>query len=361
MKVSILGSRGIPAGYGAFEVCAYQLGLGLTEMGCEVTVYCPHSQSYQERDYQGIQLVHIYHPPGPFGSLAYDGLSLIRSCFQESDVILVLGYSSSPFCLFPRLFGKKVVINTDGLEWRRSKWGSIPKLWLRLTERIGPWVADRLVSDSVAIKDYYKGEYGADSVFIPYGTEFPSLDNLPDPNRSSYYIVVMRMEPENSILEIVEGFRKSLIEKELVIVGPSTPFFQEKVLPLVDTDLRISYLGPIYDREKLFTLRSGAFAYLHGHTVGGTNPSLLEAMASGNLVIARDVPFNREVLGDSGFYFDTVSDLKTVLETIEDLSTECLDLMRETSYQIVSDNYTWKGVIRDYYSLFCEVARCKPN
>lgn len=359
MRISILGSRGIPASYGAFEVCAEKVGEGLVQRDCKVAVYCPRNQAYQDSSYKGMDLVYTYHPPGGLGSLVYDVVCLLKASFLPSDVLLVLGHSSSPFCLFPRLMGKKVVINTDGLEWKRSKWGKLPRLWLQFTERVSTKTANQLVSDSTGIADYFQEKYGKESVYIPYGTEFPELDPeiVSYSSQSSYYLVVMRMEPENRILEIVQGFSQSDTTKELVIVGPSTPFFGGEVLPLVEEDSRIKYLGPIYDREQLFRLRIGSFAYIHGHTVGGTNPSLLESLASRNLVIASDVPFNREVLGDAGFYFSTREDLVSCLEEVESLEDWRRKSRTEWLYERVSLYYTWDKVTDSYYELLCKLSK----
>ncbi|MGQ0815871.1 MAG: DUF1972 domain-containing protein, partial [Gemmatimonadota bacterium] len=300
MRIAILGSRGIPAKYGAFEVCAERLALGFTERGHQITVYCPADQEYQDAFYHSVRLVHIKHPRAAVGPLVYDVSCLRHAVAEKPAAIIMLGYGASPFFFLTRRRGIPLIVNTDGLEWKRSKWPPAVRVYFRLAERMAVRWADRLVSDSLAIQQYYAEEYGVRSTYIAYGTEMPQVAPFDLSARGlsagGYYIVVMRLEPENSIRAIVDGFRASSSNRQLVIIGPTTPFFDREVLPLVQADPRIRYLGSIYDRNEVFALRLHAYAYLHGHTVGGTNPSLLEALACGNFVIARDVPFNREVV-----------------------------------------------------------------
>ncbi len=356
MKVAIIGSRGIPAKYGAFEVCAERVGAGLVEKGWDVDVYCPSTKTSDRfNHWEGIQLKYSPQPPGPIGTLIYDAISLARASFdRKCRVILLLGYSASPFCILPRIHKTAVVINTNGLEWRRSKWPSYAKLYLKLTEWFATKIANSLVSDSRAIQEYYWDQHKIPSRFIAYGTEFPTPTEGP---LEDFYVVVMRMEPENRILEIVQGYQLSHSKKRLAIIGPSTKFFDQWVQPLIQDDPRIVYMGPIYDRELLFNIRQKAFAYIHGHTVGGTNPTLLEAMACRNVIIASRVPFNQEVLLDKGFYFDGPEGLSVAIKELENSPLEELDSIRESHYQRVQKEYTWEGVIEEYHNLLSQLVK----
>lgn len=356
-RVAIVGSRGIPGRYGGFETCAERLGTGLVELGYAVTVACPKGQAYREPTYQGVRLDFCPHPKGYLGSLLYDAVALLKASFRRDDVILMLGYASSPFCLIPRLLGSRVIINTNGLEWRRSKWPWYGRLCLRLAEKVAVWVASDLISDSKTIQQYYLDRHNVTSIFIPYGVEVNGdlgADALGEYQLKpqNYYAVVMRMEPENSIREIVQGFLEAETARTLVLIGAATRFFDAQVKPLVDTSGgKIRHLGAIYDRRMLFQIRQNAYAYIHGHTVGGTNPSLLEAMASGNLVLARDVRFNREVLEDIGFYFESARDLAAAIRCVERASDSDVADRRARARDRILKHYTWDIIVDQYHSL----------
>jgi len=351
-SLAILGSRGIPAKYGAFEVAAEKIAQGLLEKGWSVTVFCPHSQAYRELSYRGIALRRVWHPPGGAGSLIYDGLSLLIASAGRFDAILMFGYGAGPFFLIPRLFRTPLIVNTDGLEWKRSKWPWSVKLYFQFAERLVTRAADQLISDAWGIKRYYKEKYGVDSEYIAYGTEMPnaSNDGVHEFGLQSkqYYVVVMRLEPENSILEIVRGYLASRTARPLILVGPSTPFFDRAIRPLLNGQERVRYLGSIYERDRVFALRTNAFAYVHGHTVGGTNPSLLEAMASGNFIVAKDVEFNREVVGDLGRYFATAEDLTRIMDDLEQADPAVISRLGGAARAVVEERFQWQRVIDAY-------------
>ncbi len=351
-RLAILGSRGIPAKYGAFEVAAERIGKGLLEKGWDVTVFCPHYQAYRDESYEGLTLRYVWHPPGGAGSLFYDGLSLLLASAGGFDAILMFGYGAGPLFVIPRLFGVPIVVNTDGLEWKRSKWSWLAKVYFKLAERATARIANRLISDAHGIRRYYKERYGVDSEYIAYGTELPDVPTYDvrdlgvEPGQ--YYVVVMRLEPENSILEIVRGFLASRSSRALILVGPSTPFFDRVVRPLLDGQNRVRYLGPIYERDRVFALRQNAFAYVHGHTVGGTNPSLLEAMASESFVIAKDVEFNREVVGELGRYFHSAEDLTRVLRDLELVDPSAVEAAGRAGRTVIENSFQWHQVIDAY-------------
>lgn len=364
MRVAILGSRGIPAKYGAFEITAERLGIGLVDRGWDVTVYCPHNQSYQEPDYNRIKLRYVFHPPGGPGTLVYDVLSFASASRGDFDALLMLGYGASPFLRIPRFRGVPTVVNTNGIEWKRSKWPWYAKRWFRYAERSVTRLADQLVSDSKGIQRYYRETYGVHSAYVAYGTECPDLNGNPEIDLSAfglrpkeYYIVVMRMEPENSIREIVQGFLASSSLRKLLLVGPPTRFFEEEVRPLFERNDRIVFCGAIYDRGKVFSLRQNAYAYIHGHTVGGTNPSLLEAMASGNFVIARNVEFSSEVIGDLGRYFDTPADLARLIDELD--ATDSAGVQRKglEGRRRIEEDFQWDLVIDAYVRVLVQAVR----
>ncbi|MEK6544016.1 MAG: DUF1972 domain-containing protein [Elusimicrobiota bacterium] len=362
MKIAILGSRGVPAVYGGFEVCAERLGLGLVARGHEVSVYCPRNQDYREMDYKGIKLEYAYHPLSGWGTVVFDALCLADASRKPFDVVLMLGYGASPFCVLPRLAGKAVIINTDGWEWSREKWPWFTKRWFKLTETVATRVANMLVSDSQQIQAYYKQRYSLDSEYIPYGGN-AAIEAGPDRlsglglSRHGYYLAVMRMEPENSVEQIVDGFLRSPSKWPLVMVGASTTFFTQHILPKVNGSGNIRYLGSLdlkteTDRQKLFQLRSNAFAYVHGHTAGGTSPSLLQAMSLGALVCARKNPSTFEVAGDDAFYFDGADDLAARLSQMETALPVDLSSRRQRLAAVIEARYHWDVTTDRYLKLF---------
>jgi glycosyltransferase involved in cell wall biosynthesis len=361
LQIAILGSRGIPAKYGGFETFVEKLSEKLVELGVGVAVFCPSDQSYKNHLYKNVNLCFVPNLEKrlkAFGTLLYDALSLLKSSFSNFSIIYMLGYSSSFFCLFPKLFGKKVVINTDGLEWKRSKWNRIARIHLKLSEWFATKVADVLISDSLAIKEYYLKKYGINSVFITNGADnyFSSQPEILREfglKKFDYYLVVARLEPENNIDMIINGFSSSKTRKKLFLITNlrKTKYYL-KIKKLVKKDKRIKWFGPMYDRKKLNEIRANAFSYIHGHSIGGTNPSLLESMGCGSVVTAFDVPFNREVLRNNGFFFKDAISLKKNIENLEGINWKTLKNMRERNREIIKHHYDWNDITRDYFELF---------
>lgn len=353
-SIAILGTRGLPPRYGGFEVLADQLARRLPLDGFPVTVYCPSAKGPRPRDYQGARLEYIWHPPGPLGALLYDGLCLAHACASGVEALLMLGYAGAPFLLLPALLGRKLLLNPDGLEWRRSKWTRPARAYLKICEVLGARFATSLAADSTTIQEYFRKRRGISSTFIPYGAEAPPDPPPPDwPSLGlaprDYYISVTRLEPENSVQLMIEGFLRARTSRRLALVtGPSTPYFRAVIEPLLRNHPRIAYLGPVYDRALTYALRANAFAYLHGNTVGGTSPALLEAMSAGRPVVARENEYSREVLGDDGFYFRDAPDLSSILERLEGMDDAGRDAMAAGARRRLEPTYTWAEVARRY-------------
>src|SRR5258706_7044218 len=311
MKLGILGARGVPARYGGFETFAEQLAVRLVERGHEVTVFCEATKNTLEQ-YKGVKLSYVSARNfGPLTTIAYDAACLwhARSSF---DVIYMLGYGSSALCWLPRLWDTEVWINMDGLEWARAKWSVIARCYLRWAEAIAMHTPNRIIADAAAVKTSLQARYRKlpPCDVIPYGCEIVRSAPLEELNSfglvpRSYYLVVCRFEPENHIREIIEGFLNSATQARLVLVGDHTRKSKYAQSIASYNNDRLLFVGPVYDESRIRALRYFCRAYLHGHSVGGTNPSLLEAMGCGNVVISHDNPFNREVLGDSGLFFST--------------------------------------------------------
>jgi glycosyltransferase involved in cell wall biosynthesis len=362
-KVAILGTRGIPARYGGFETFADRLAIGLTEHGYDVTVYCEEEKIPGIENYRGVKLRYISSLSlGPLQTILYDLLCL-WDARRRFDVVYMLGYGAAPFCLIPRLWGTEVWINPDGLEWARAKWGSFAKLYFRIMERCALVLANRIVADAEAIQSSLVDRHGAipSCTVIPYGCEVigtpPPIDLLLEWNLTpdSYSLVVCRLEPENHVMEILEAYRRSDSKRQLIVVGNDSAE-TEYVHQLNEVkDSRIRMIGTVYDQAKLSCLRYHCYAYYHGHSVGGTNPSLLEAMGCGNLIIAHDNPFNRETLGSCGLFFTDTEKLVQMVNLIE-WAEYLRSRLRPEARLRARACYYWPDIISRYVDLLEQTA-----
>lgn len=355
IEVAIIGSRGIPAKYGGFETVAEVLAERLKENDHKVIVYSLSDFRKIPLSNPQINRVFIYAPKIPFLEKFFmSSVSILHSCLiRKNYTIIFLGISGGLMMWLPRLLGIRTIVNIDGMEWKRSRWGNIIQFALKNLERLAIKWADVVIADSEAIGEYVRSEYRRNYVFIPYGVESYSnqlgdWENIKDKYRleqNRYYLIVGRNVPENNFDMSIQGFLQSKSERKLVIV--SNLKRTRKSLPE-----RVIFTGPIYDRPKLYALRANASAYIHGHSVGGTNPSLLEAISSMNIVFAYDVPFNREVLRDYGFYFRNEKDLSDLIQNFENGG---LKINKEEIfayyYQILKNKYNWDIVIKKYEEL----------
>ncbi|ODS61643.1 MAG: hypothetical protein ABS37_14410 [Acidovorax sp. SCN 65-108] len=369
MRIALLGARGIPASYGGFETFAEQLSIRLVERGHEVTVYAETSESsVEDIFYQGVRVRHKRRPRwGAASVLAYD-CACLWDARRGYDLVYMLGYGAAWACWWPRVFGVPVWINVDGLEWARSKWGRAARIYLRCMEWVASRVATRLIADAEAIAQRFRETYpkGAPSSFIAYGAELVQ-DRDVDPSVLSawglkprrYMLVVARPEPENHILEIVQGYEMHGGDWPLVIVGDVSGASAYQQLLREHASDRVRFVGGIYDTGQLASLRVHAACYLHGHSVGGTNPSLLEALACGNWVIAHDNPFNREVARDAADYFATPEQLARSLDLVVGQSDAMLPQRSQRARDIVSEHYTWDGIADAYEALMH--SECRPH
>jgi glycosyltransferase involved in cell wall biosynthesis len=356
MRLAILGTRGIPARYGGFETFAEELSVRLVEKGVDVTVYCEAGTEVANEIYRGVHLVHIPAPSlGPLTTILFDLLCLwhARKMF---DVVYMLGYGTSIFCFIPRIWGTRVWINMDGVEWARTKWGTLAKLWFKCMEAAAMWTPDRVIADAKGILEHLKSRhYHLPPVsVIAYGA--PVIDDPPDTglldewqlSSGRYHLVVCRIEPENSVKEIVEGYLESESAFPLIIVGSIDPVTDYVKELLKMNDSRIRFIGPVYDKVKLQALRFHSSAYLHGHTVGGTNPSLLEALGCGNKIIAHNNVFNREVAGEAATYFHTGGEIAESIMAVESCEPDALYRRESLARQRIRTRYKWEDIADTY-------------
>jgi rhamnosyltransferase len=373
-SIAIIGSRGIPNNYGGFECFTEVLSQNLVKKGFNVQVSCEHPGEKDYLDnYNGVNLFYfpIKHPKSPLMGMVYEVLYDVYSLFVASfkaDQIYMLGYSAALFFFIPKLFRKKLYLNPDGLEWKRSKFKSYIKLLLKINEKMGVFWSDKIITDSKGIKNYYDKKYDMESSFIAYGAdEIPQVkwDNgkLPEilkhriNENSSYWLLVARLEPENNIHTIIEGYINSNSTKPLIIVGNfSSPEYQKLIQDMLHIqipDKKIVFTGGIYNQESLNMLRQNCFGYIHGHSVGGTNPSLLEAMVMKNIIMAHDNQFNKEVCEDSAMYFNNVDELEKRINQVENNPENYLEL-KDKAFNRVKHEYSWNKIVGQYYKLFTQ-------
>lgn len=369
MRLAILGTRGIPAQYGGFETFAEELSIRLVQRGMEVTVYCESIEGDRPDMYQGVHLVHIEAPRlGPLTTILFD-LRCLWHARKAFDVVYMLGYGASVFCFLPRLWGSKVWINMDGVEWARSKWGTPAKLWFKLMESSAMWTPDRVIADAQGILRHLESRHThiPPASVITYGA--PVVDAAPDAGLlndwqltpGKYYLVVCRLEPENSVKEIVKGYLQSESRHPLVVVGAIDPARSYVNELLRMNDGRIRFIGPIYDKGKLQALRYHTLAYFHGHTAGGTNPSLLEALGCGNLVIAHDNVFNREVAAEAAIYFNQEQDIAGSIRAVESYPMEQMNRIKSMTQERIKKAYSWDAITDTYFGLLNSYVRFQEH
>ncbi len=360
MKIGILGTRGIPNHYGGFEQFAEFLSGFLLEKGCEVTVYSPHNHPYQANSFKGVEIIHKYDPEsviGTAGQFVYDFNCIIDSRKRGFDIILQLGYTSSAVFFDLHSSRSKVITNMDGLEWKRSKYSAKIQRFLKWSEKLAISKSDALVADSIGIQKHILDGYSSESTYIPYGAD---LFSEPDNNilkkyqveEYNYDILIARIEPENHVGEIVKAHVKSNVHRKLLIVGSTQTPLGKKLYSKYKTATNIEFLGGVYDMASLNNLRYYSNLYFHGHSVGGTNPSLLEAMGSDAFIVAHDNIFNKTILEEDACYFCTEKELIDVIES--KLKTDNKELVKNNRLKI-KEIYNWQKITEQYHALFLSV------
>lgn len=356
--VRILGTHGVPAAYGGFETAAQNVGLYLRDRGWRVIVYCqengPGGVSYDE--WRGLQRVRIQEPrPGWRGTAAFD-LSSVRHVVAHAapgEVCLTFGYNTGILNIAQRLRGIPNVINMDGMEWTRRRWGLARQAILLGNERFAGLFGDVLIGDHPEISAYLCRHFGARRVrTIAYGghpvrqaPQWPVTDLGLRPG--GYAVVICRPIPENSLLEIVRGWTARERAVRLVVLGDFSrddPYHQRVIAAANDT---VVFPGAIYDEPTVQALRYHALLYIHGHTVGGTNPSLVESMAAGNAVVAHDNPYNRWVVGAGARFFTKEPDLdRTLTELLTDESQR--RQLGQAAFARFQEAFTWERIGGQY-------------
>lgn len=367
LRIALMGTRGAPARYGGFETAVEEVGRRLVAAGHDVTVYCRRGNSGEAQDpstYEGMRLVHL---PAlrhrSLETLSHTFLSALHALFSPRyDAAVVCNSANAVALPLLRAKGIPVAVHVDGLEWRRTKWGRIGRQYYRVAEALSVRWADALIADAYGIEKYYEDEFGARTHGIAYGAPDMSAvgtDQLESVGvqEGRYHLVVARFEPENHVDLMIEGYLRSDATHPLLVVG-STPYPSEhsaRIEELAASSDRVRLLGGVWDQNLLDQLYAGALTYLHGHSVGGTNPSLLRAMGGATQTIAYDVVFNREVAGPQALYARSAGEVAAAIGEAEadEVSTRLhgLALARRAA-----ELYDWDAVAGAYARLCTQLA-----
>lgn len=357
----ILGTRGLPAAHGGFETFAEHLALHLVKRGWHVVVYCQadSNDTFHQDVWHGIDRVHIpIKQLGPKGTIIFDWLANVHAS-KHRDLCLTLGYNTAVFCALLRLKNIPNLINMDGIEWSRMKWGLFAKVWFWMNDWAGCFLGNHLVADHPQISLHLQSRvnsqkittipYGADRVTTASTIHLQELGLIP----GNYLTVIARPEPENSLFEIVQGFSASLRGMQLVVLGAyhDDNLYHRMVKSAASSE--VLFVGAIYDKTIVQALRYHCAAYVHGHQVGGTNPSLVEALGCGNAVIAHDNRFNRWVAGDGAIYFSGADSFASCMDELIMFPAK-IDALRERGLSRFKENFTWSDVLQQYEDLLCK-------
>jgi len=368
MKIAMIGPRGVPAAHGGFETCVEEVGWRLAEKGHIITVYSRRS-GRKLKEYRGMNIVYVPRIPiRGFESLFAALLSVLHALlFEKFDVVMIFDNANAPVLALCKLFKKACSINTDGLGWQRDKWGYWAKKYYKWTEGACVKLCENVVTDSVSMKNYYFNNYGAVSTMIAYGANLPghreeSVDreclakfNL---SKQRYFLQVTRFEPENNPLLSLQAFLKiDRSNLKIVLIGGAngSTEYSKAIEKEAGKNSTIVLPGFIYEKGILDSIWTNCLAYIHGNQIGGTNPALLQAMAAGRPVIARDCIFNREVLDNNGYFYD--KSIESLSDRMDFVSAHVQEAEKKaaSALQRVKRTYNWDIVASQYEVLFASI------
>jgi len=364
LRIGITGTRGIPNNYGGFEQFAQQLSADLVGKGHELFVYCSHTHPYKQEEWNGVKLIHCKDwedKLGTAGQFFYDRNCLIDARKRNYDILLHLGYTSDS--IWYRIWPKATVniMNMDGLEWKRSKYNWLTRRFLKWAEKLAAKNAAVLIADSVAIQDHLQKKYQKKAIYIPYGADIftnpvPALLKQFSLQPFDYFLLVARMEPENNIEMIIKGYIDSGSSQPLVITGNISTQFGRSIAARYK-HRGIIYTGAIYDRALLDNLRYHSLLYFHGHSVGGTNPSLLEVMGCGCNIAAHANIFNKAILEADADYFSTPAEVTDRI--LYPPATAELEKRKSMNLQRINTIYNHQKISGLYETLMLDVMQKK--
>jgi glycosyltransferase involved in cell wall biosynthesis len=368
MKIAILGTRGVPNYYGGFEQFAEFFSVYLVEQGHEVYCYNSHNHPFQEKIFKGVHIIHQNDPEhklGTFGQFIYDYNCIRDSRKRDFDIILQLGYTSNSIWFF--ILPKKPIIitNMDGIEWKRSKYSKPVQQFLKFAERLAANSSDYLVADSLGIQSFLEKRYGKESTYIaygahPFGNPNEGILNEYKVEKGIFNMIMARFEPENNLDMVLEGVALNLENTTpILVVGNHDTKYGEFLKNKFKAHTNIRFLGGIYNLEHLNNLRYFSSIYFHGHSVGGTNPSLLEAMASKACIAAHNNEFNKGVLKENAAFFSNAEEVKNILQTFK--KNDNLHFI-QNNFESIEKEFNWNIINGKYLQLFEEsLSRAKSG
>ena len=364
MKIAIIGTRGVPARYGGFETAVEEIGAGLADLGHEVVVYCRGGDGQHYRGMRRVVLPAVKRKA--LETITHSGLSALHAVRHRPDVALVFNAANAPYVALLRAARIPTVLHLDGHDERRAKWRGIGSRYYSWATRVGPRRASRVIVDSRAVQREFHATFGVTSTFIPYGASETQASPAEIEERlesvglrsGGYHLVVARFEPENHVLEIVQGYSASSAELPLVVVGfQGYPgYYAEQIVQASGRDRRVHLMGPVWDQDLLDAIYAGAASYVHGHSVGGTNPSLLRAMVHSTPVLAYDCPYNRETMDGAAQWWADADGIAEALQVVESDPGAMVEAT-QAARKRVAEHYIWPDVVANYEKVVFELQR----
>ncbi len=367
MKIAFMGIRGIPASYSGFETFVQGLSTRLAQKGHDVTVYNRSMHvTYRGASYEGVKLVRLPTiPTKHLDTIVHTFVSIIHGMFRGYDIVYICGVGNSVLAPLLRMTGVKAVLNVDGADWERKKWGWFGRWFLKTSERIATVSPNVVIADSLAVRRYYLDHYGKESVFIPYGTELdfrqpgdPAILKKYGLGPDGYVLYVGRLVPENNAHQLIKAFRGIATEKQLVIVGdaPYADAYKAGLRAAAAGDRRVLFTGYVFGEDYRCLMRN-ASVFVLASEVGGTHPVLIEALAAGNAVIVNNIPSSVEVIADAGMAYDGRQGEKSLSEGLSRLMEDKVlhASLRERARERIRALYLWDTITDEYLRLFASL------
>ena len=365
LKIAIIGSRGYPYVYSGYETLIKELSERLVGRDCEVTVYC-HRNLFKEKPalVNGIKLVYVPTiETKSLSQLIHSFLSMCHAVVSDVDVIFAVNAANGPFGLISKIFRKRTAINVDGLEWLRPKWKGLGAIYFKTAARLSTILFDQIINDSDEMRKVYLNLFKKESLVIAYGatvrkSENPSLIQQWLITPKEYYLVVGRMIPDNNADIIVKGFLASNSTKKMVVVGDV--FYKDNYADALKAlkDERLVFTGYVNDPHVLAALYHHCYVYVHGHEFGGTNPTMIKAMACGCAILALNTVFNKEMLNNDlyGIYFEKNQEAVRQQINYADQYPKEIKKLRKNSHLGITDKYNWDYITDQYLEVFRRLA-----
>jgi glycosyltransferase involved in cell wall biosynthesis len=358
LKIGILGTRGVPNNYGGFEHIAGHLSKGLVEKGHAVTVYNSSKHPYKKTEWNGVRIVRCLDAEdriGVAGQFIYDLNCILHARKEKYDILLILGYTSSS--IWSRLYPRHTIVitNMDGLEWQRKKYSLPVRRFLKYAEKRAVRSCAYHIADSPVIKRLLDAKYGINCRYIAYGATMEQAGDegiLKEYKLKSqqYFLLMARMEPENNVEIILDGFQMTDSSRKFIVIGNTQNRHGKHLVNKYKKDERIVFVGGIFNETRVQTLVSGCRLYFHGHSVGGTNPSLINAMAARAPIAAHFNPFTQAILKQNARFFGTAEDVRSILIDNQYVN----DAHIERNFSTIEKYYRWETIVNQYEDFFMD-------